>query len=62
MKPPIPGEPRAEPIVSEGDPWRGITEAEQVERIARGSTPKREYIEGRFEAWIRQVERREERV
>jgi hypothetical protein len=33
-------------------PWRGPTTEEWVERIARGSTPVREYVDGRFVSWI----------
>jgi hypothetical protein len=38
--------------VYDGGPWRGISTEEQVERIARGSTPVREYVDGKFQPWI----------
>jgi hypothetical protein len=36
----------------DGGEWRGPTTEEWVERIARGSTPVREYVDGKFQAWI----------
>jgi len=38
--------------MTDGGPWRGPTTEEWVERIARGSTPVREYVDGRFVPWI----------
>jgi hypothetical protein len=38
--------------VHDGGPWRGPTTEEWVERIARGSTPVREYVDGKFQPWI----------
>lgn len=36
----------------DGGPWRGIDAATWVERIARNSTPKSEYVDGSFVPWI----------
>jgi hypothetical protein len=38
--------------VTDGGPWRGPSLEEWVERIARGSTPVREYVDGKFQPWI----------
>jgi hypothetical protein len=38
--------------VTDGGPWRGPSTEEWVERIARGSTPVREYVDGKFQPWI----------
>jgi hypothetical protein len=37
---------------TDGGPWRGPSLEEWVERIARGSTPVREYVDGKFQPWI----------
>jgi hypothetical protein len=42
----------------DGGPWRGPTTEEWVERIARGSTPVREYVDGKFQPWIDPATRR----
>lgn len=38
--------------MTDGGPWRGPSTSEWVERIARGSTPVREYVDGKFVQWI----------
>lgn len=49
-----PGEHRPFRPVTDGGPWRGPTEAEWVERIARLSTPAGESV-----PWIKREERKE---
>jgi hypothetical protein len=39
--------------VTDGGLWRGPSKEEWIERIARGATPTREYVDGKFEPWIR---------